>query len=42
MSSIKTSRTKKISKPKEKILVQFNQIKGKKTGNINTSVHQWQ
>ncbi len=40
MSAQTNQKTKKISKPTQPILVQFNQIKGKKTGPITRS-HQW-
>ncbi len=41
MSASTNNKTKKISKPNKALLVQFNQIKGKKTGSLNKS-HQWQ
>lgn len=33
-------KTKKIAKPSQEILVQYNQIKGRKIGSIDKS-HQW-
>ncbi len=41
MSAPFNSKTKKISKPSKPLLVQFNQIKGKKVGPLNKT-HQWQ
>jgi hypothetical protein len=40
MSASTNNKTKRISKPNKSILVQFNQIKGKKIGNTNRT-HQW-
>lgn len=40
MSATINSKTKKITKPTESVLVQFNQIKGKKNGNTDQN-HQW-
>lgn len=40
MSATNNTKTKKITKPAESVLVQFNQIKGKKTGKSDKN-HQW-